>query len=171
MGLKQAIRARESNPGPKNISCWMGRMWTPSAAPVCGAISRSNLTGCARRLPRPRRRLLRPRRRAPRLQPRSLRPPLVRRRQPNPQRPRHQRRPAPRACCVHMGSRNPLCILVFRAVSPVQMLLSERVKLLSRVSSLSARRKPRHNRGTKPSLGSAACPIVPIRRSSAANPA
>ena len=31
-----------------------------------------------------------------------------------------------RACCVHMGSRNPLQISVFRASSRVQMTLSER---------------------------------------------
>ena len=31
-----------------------------------------------------------------------------------------------RACCVHMGSRNPLYIVVFRASSHVQMIPSER---------------------------------------------
>ena len=31
-----------------------------------------------------------------------------------------------RACCVRMGSRNPLYIVVFRASSHVQMIPSER---------------------------------------------
>jgi hypothetical protein len=33
---------------------------------------------------------------------------------------------AARACCVHMGSRNPLHLVVFRASSHVQMIPSER---------------------------------------------
>ena len=117
----------------------MGRRLTPSAALACGGISRSNLTGYARRLPKPRRRLLRPRRRAPRRQPRSLRLPRHLRplhRALCPQRPRRQPRRAPD---IFQGFR--------RGESP---------------GIIGGENQP---------LGSALCPIVPIRRSSAANPA